>query len=155
LQSTVHGETKFGWRLRDPDDPDCTASSVLQAKARCCMKFGGAVLIVLAVAAAFAAREAAAIGETWPLDQVEHDYTMKRGETPWLGFVDGVNLLINPFEPSNPSGKYSHLYLGPLGKYSVPFSATQGLFGCCVGAAMLIALPTGLAIRSRRKREAS
>src|SRR5262249_11000033 len=109
---------------------------MLATKARCLMKFGRTILIVLAVVAALAAPEAAAY-EAWPTDRVDHDYTIKRGDSPWLGFVDGVNLLANPFDSSNPSGGYSHLYLGPLGKYSVPFNATQGLVGCCVLLGML------------------
>jgi hypothetical protein len=111
------------------------------------MKSWRAVLIVVAVIVTISALEARAY-EYIAIDQVEHDYTIKRGESPWLGFVDGVNLLI----PAEPTGKYSHLYLGPLGRCSVPFSATQGLIGCCVVAGILTVLPALVVSRSARKR---
>jgi hypothetical protein len=46
----------------------------------------------------------------------------------------------------------SKLHMGPLGEFNVPFSATQGLIGCCVVVGMLAVLPALVVSRSARKR---
>jgi hypothetical protein len=76
---------------------------------------------------------------------VEHDFSFQlAGQT--FGFADGT--LVG----STHSRPYSWLHLGPFGFGNVPFTATQGLVGFCVIAALLVIVPAVLTVRWKRKR---
>jgi hypothetical protein len=102
------------------------------------------ILLALAVVPSFV-REAEAIIEV----SVHDDYTIWLG-TKQVGFHDGVLI-----DNSGIGRRWSFLRLGPLGSYSVPFTATQGLIGFIVILAMLIILPAVLTVRWIKKRAAA
>jgi hypothetical protein len=47
------------------------------------------------------------------------------------------------------------LYLGPLGSYRIPFTATQGLVGFCLILVAFIAMLVALSVRWKKKRAAA
>jgi hypothetical protein len=77
----------------------------------------------------------------------KHRYTVDV-DGQMIGFVDGY------IHSSQVDGPFSRLFLGPLGPYEVPFSATQGLIGFCLVAVMLIVLLVAFAARVKMKRAA-
>jgi hypothetical protein len=100
----------------------------------------GSILLALVVVLA-CCREAGAVGQ--PIGEVEHDFTIELNDCQWIGFEDGTYLTIRPDGQQH----FSYVWLGPLGRYSVPFTATQGLFGFCLILAMLIIVPAVLTVR--------
>jgi hypothetical protein len=65
-----------------------------------------------------------------------------------FGIVDETD----PFSPPNTPITVTQVYVGPLGDFEVPFTATKGLFGFCVIAIGLVALVTVVSVRWKRKR---
>lgn len=57
-----------------------------------------------------------------------------------------------PQKPSFRDLRGTVLLAGPLGPHKVPFTATQGLIGCCVILAMLLIVPVVRTVRCRTKR---
>jgi hypothetical protein len=62
-----------------------------------------------------------------------------------FGFADWS---AGDWEPSTP---WTMMYAGPIGEWSVPFSATQGLVGFCLIVLTLIALLATFTMRWKRK----
>jgi hypothetical protein len=102
------------------------------------------LLLALVVVLGFVS-EAGAIGQ--PIGEVEHDYTIELNDVQWIGFEDGGYLTIRP----DGRQRFSYVWLGPLGRYSVPFTATQGLVGFCIILATLIFVPVVLSVRRRKR----
>jgi hypothetical protein len=67
-----------------------------------------------------------------------------------LGFVEWVSYWGNV----RSSPYWTEMYLGPLGDYEVPFTATQGLVGFCTIVVGLIALPVVFTFRWKKKQTA-
>lgn len=98
-----------------------------------------AAALVVLIAVLSAAREACA----WRLKPT-HDYTVVIAGRP-IGFQDYQWVSCSLEELST-----NYVQLGPLGEYEIPFTATQGLVGCGLMAAMLVALPAVCWRRWRR-----
>jgi hypothetical protein len=108
------------------------------------MKLRFAILLALFVVPAFASEACAG-----PLHYVQKNLSFEIFDQRF-GLVEHYDHPVTG--PFGTGETWTNLYFGPLLFYNVPFSATQGLVGCCVILAVLITLPAVLTLRWRKKR---